>query len=280
MTVVLAALSSLLWGTADFLGGNLTRRLPVLAVALGSQLTGLVSVVALVAVTGADVSPAGRGWGVAAGVVGAGALAVFYLALAGGVMSLVAPVSATGAVVPVVVAVAGGDAAGPLALGGMALAVAGAAGCGLVPGRIVLTRRALGLAILAALGIGTFLALLQQAAQASSGLGAVLTARAAGATVLGSACLVLAGRPLRGLRRAGGALRLAMLVGLLDTGANALFSVASEDADGAALVAVLGSLYPLMTLVLARLALGERLVPVQALAAGAALTGAAIATAA
>lgn len=282
MVIVLAALSSVLWGAADFLAGITARRLPVLAVALGSQSVGLVSVALLVLATDSPLSGAGWAWGAAAGMVGAAALAVFYRALSEGVMSLVAPVSATGAVVPVAVAIAGGGGGGALTLAGMALALAGAAGCGLVPGRVVLTRRALGLALLAALGIGTFLALIQQSAQAdgSSGLGGVLAARASGTVLTAVACLALAGRPLRGLGREHAALGVVAVVGLMDTGANALFAVASEDVRHAAVVAVLGSLYPLITLLLARLALGERLVRLQALAAAAALAGAAMASAA
>ena len=193
MVITLAALSSLLWGTADFLGGSTARRLPVLAVAFGAQLAGLVSVAVLVALTGSGLSSAGWAWGAAAGLVGAGALTVFYRALSTGVMSLVAPVSATGAVVPVAVALAHGDGGSTMALAGMALALLGAAGCGLVPGKVVLTRQALGLALVAALGIGTFLALIQQSAQTdgSSGLGAVLAARVVGIGLTAGAFLAL-----------------------------------------------------------------------------------------
>lgn len=282
MTIALAALSSLLWGTADFLGGGSTRRLPVLAVTLVAQLAGLASAALVFALAGARLSAAGWVWGLGAGAVGCLALVVFYVALARGVMSLVAPVSAVGGIIPIVVALAGTADATVLALAGMALALLGAAGCAIAPGRIALTREALALAVLAAVGIGTLLALLGESARAdgSSGLGAVLAARVAGTTVVVLAVAALGGRPLRMALARPRALAVVPLVGVLDTAANAAFALASEDAGRAAVVAVLGSLYPLMTLLLARMVLRERLSALQALAAVGAIGGAALASAA
>ncbi len=272
----------MLWGTADFLGGDSTRRLPVLAVTLVMQVAGLVTAALVFVLTGASLSGAGWAWGLAAGAVGCAALAVFYTALARGVMSLVAPVSAAGAIIPVTVALAGDTEATTLALVGMAIAIAGAAGCALAPGRIVLTREALVLALLAAVGIGVLLALLGEASRAdgSSGLGAVLAARVAGFGVIGVAVLALRGRPVREALTRPAALLVVPLVGVLDTAANAAFAVAAEDVARAALVAVLGSLYPLATLVLARLVHDERLAALQAAAAVSAIGGAALASAA
>ena len=280
MSIVLAALSSLLWGTGDFIGGSVARRAHVLAVTLGSQAAGFGLLIVVVLVTGSDVSAGGVAFGAAAGLVGAFALAVFYRALALGVMSLVAPLSATGAIVPVVVALARGDEVGTLALVGMAVAIAGAVGCGLVPGAVVLTRQALGLAAVAALGIGSFLALIQLGSQAdgSSGPGAVLAARAAGSSAALVVVLSLRGAPMRGV--AGRTLLTILSIGLMDASANLLFAVASEARDGGAVVAVIGSLYPLMTLLLAFVLHGERLVRLQALSVVAALGGAALAGAA
>ena len=94
------------------------------------------------------------------------------------------------------------------------------------------------------------------------------------------AVVALAGRPVREALARPSALVVVPLVGLLDTAANATFAVASEDDARAAVVAVLGSLYPLMTLVLARLVLHERLSALQGLAAVGAIGGAALASAA
>ena len=256
--------------------------MPVLAVTFAAQTAGLLTAAVLLVATGEPLSAAGWAWGLAAGAVGCGALLVFYRALASGVMSLVAPVSAAGAVIPIAVALAGDADATALALVGMALALLGAAGCGVAPGRIALTREALLLAVLAAVGIGTLLTLLGESARAdgSSGLGAVLAARVAGVVVITAILAAQAARPLRVALRTPRALAVAPLVGVLDTAANATFAVASEDAGRAAVVALLGSLYPLATLVLARLVLNERLSALQGVAALCAIGGAAVAGAA
>ena len=205
----------------------------MLAVTLAMQLAGLVTARRAAGRRARRCPRAGWAWGLAAGAVGCGALVIFYTALARGVMSLVAPVSAAGAIIPVTVALAGDADATTLALVGMAVAILGAAGCALAPGRIVLTREALVLAVLAAVGIGMLLALLGEASRAegSSGLGAVLAARVAGFTVIAVAILALRRPPGAGGAGAAAALAIVPLVGVLDTAANATFAVASEDVE-------------------------------------------------
>jgi drug/metabolite transporter (DMT)-like permease len=274
VSITLAIASAALWGGADYLAGVSSRRLAVLVVTFISQLAGMLTIGALLLATGEPLSAGGALWGLAAGAVGAATLAVFYAALAGGAMSLVAPLSACGAVVPVGIALAAGGAPGPVAVAGMALALAGIA---LIARRdheaLALTPRVLGLAAAAALGIGTVLALLQQGAGAegSSGLGVVFAARVAAVTLTGLALLATR-TPLRADRSAIGPIAA---VGVADTGANALFAVASEGGSDA-LVAMLGSLYPVTTVLLARALLGERLTPRQGAGVALALAGAAL----
>lgn len=274
MAILLAIASAVLWGGADFLGGTAARRLKVLVVTAGSQLAGLLVAVALVLLTGGSISLEGAAYGAAAGIVGALALSVFYAALAAGVMSLVAPLSALGAVVPVSVALTRGEDITALALLGIGLALAGIV---LIarrePGTPALTPRVLALAAGAALGIGTVLTLFQLGTDApgSSGLGVVAAARVASITVTGLALLVT-----RTPVRLGAAdVRRVAAVGIGDTGANALFAVASETGPDA-LVAVLGSLYPVTTLLLARALLAERLTARQAVGVLLAVCGAAL----
>ncbi len=277
MSIFLAIASAALWGGADYLGGVAARRLAILIVAGLSQLAGLVTVGLLVLLTDSPLSTEGALWGVASGVTGALALAIFYKALAEGAMSLVAPLSACGAVVPVAVAVAGGDTPGPIAVAGMVVALVGVV---LIARRedaaLALTPRVIGLAAAAALGIGTVLTLLQQGAAApgSSGLGVVAAARGASVIAVFAAILLTRTRP------AGDARSLApvLAVGAADTGANALFAIASEEGSHA-VVAVLGSLYPVTTVLLARALLGERLSSRQGLGVALALGGAAMLTA-
>src|SRR4051812_28415607 len=111
----LALLSSLLWGGADFSGGLLARRRALFSVLLVAQASAVLVAVVLVVVDPSDrPDAAGVAWGIAGGFVGAGALAAFYRGLSIGTMSIVAPVTAVGAVVPVAVGVAGGERPGAL----------------------------------------------------------------------------------------------------------------------------------------------------------------------
>ena len=96
MPALLALLSSALWGTADFLGGTASRRLGAVRVVLVSQAVALVGLVPLVLLLAPEVRGRAIVAGVAAGVVGPGALLAFYRALAVGTMGVVAPVAALG----------------------------------------------------------------------------------------------------------------------------------------------------------------------------------------
>ncbi|HEY2331498.1 MAG TPA: EamA family transporter [Acidimicrobiales bacterium] len=126
--ILLGALVAVTYGTADFLGGFSSRRLPVPCVLVGSQLVGLLVLVGLVLVTGVGhVTSSDVVHGVAAGVVGLVALAMFFQAFVQGSMAVVAPIAAVGtAVVPFVWAVAvGGERPSGLAVAGVVLAVTG-----------------------------------------------------------------------------------------------------------------------------------------------------------
>ena len=138
---------------------------------------------------------------------------------------------------------------------------------------LALTPRVLGLAAAAALGIGTVLALLQlgAGAEGSSGVGVVVAARASAVSLTGLALLATRTR----LTASRGAIAPIAAVGVADTGANALFAVASEGGADA-LVAMLGSLYPVTTVLLARALLAERLTLRQGAGVALALAGAAL----
>ena len=98
--------SGLCWGAADFFGGIQSRRLPALTVAFWSQAAGALGLVIALALEGARPPVAGIAWGLAAGAGSGIALVLFYRSLAEGTMSVVAPISACGAVVPVAAATA------------------------------------------------------------------------------------------------------------------------------------------------------------------------------
>jgi uncharacterized membrane protein len=124
--IALALAASLAWGTADFSGGLLARGLPVAAVALVSQATGFAALVCFAVASGEPLHGHGLALGAIAGVAGGAGLAAFYRALAVGTMTIVAPIAACGAVLPLALALAGGDRPGAAALAGALVALAGA----------------------------------------------------------------------------------------------------------------------------------------------------------
>ncbi|GIH78631.1 EamA family transporter [Planobispora longispora] len=271
--VVLATACALVYGTADFFGGLATRRSRVMAVVVLSQLAGLALVTALLPALPGAFSPGGLVWGMAAGVSGGAALVLFYRALATGVMSVVAPVTATtSAALPVLFGLAAGERPEPIALGGVALALVAvvlvsrdsspaAAGRGYGP---VLSSLAAGA------GFGGFFILLDQVPD-GGGMWPLFGARLASVALI--ALLALATR--RTLRPGTGALWTIVVAGVLDMAANVLFLLATERGM-LALVGVLASLYPASTLLLARYVLGERLNTVQTVGIGCTLAAVAL----
>ena len=123
--VPLGLSSGLCWGTADFFGGIQSRRLPALTVAFWSQAAGALALAVALAIQGTRPVPAGVAWGLAAGVGSGCALVLFYRSLAEGTMSVVAPISACGAIVPVAAALLTGNQPGSLAALGVLVAITG-----------------------------------------------------------------------------------------------------------------------------------------------------------
>jgi uncharacterized membrane protein len=269
IAILLGLGSSLSWGVADFLGGVASRRGGVLAVVVLSQAAGLVVLLVLVGALRVGPPPAHEyALGMAAGALGAGGLVAFYRALAVGSMSLVAPLAALGALVPVTAGVVGGDRPHAATAAGLALAIAGAVLAGRAPGPA--TRRGVGLALIAAAGFGGFFVLLAPAAEHEP-LWATLAARTASVPLV-ALVAVTAGASLRLPLQLAPAV---VLAGLLDATANVSFGAASQRGL-VSVVAVLGSLYPVATVALARTILGERLGRVQAAGVATALAGVAL----
>ena len=256
MAALLALSGALLWGAGDFLGGLAARRLAVLTVLGVSQAIGLAGVIVWVAVAsdpfpGAiDLLPAA-----AAGVAVAIGLGALYRGLAVGAMGIVAPISAAGPVVPLVVDAAQGIVPSGLQWLGVVLVLTGIVIISREPstagGRRV--AEGAGLAIVAAIGFGGFFVGLDAGADESVPW-AVVSARSAAVTVVLGAAIVTATSVLPPRRF----VPTLVGVGVLDTGANV--SVAFATTKGATgLVAVLSALYPVVTIVLARLVLREEL---------------------
>ena len=126
VAILLALLSSLLWGSGDFCGGTASRRLPSHVVVLGSQAVGLLLAAIAVLTTGAYHDPTGYlPWAIAAGVSGVAGLLFFYRALAIGTMGVVSPIAALSVLVPVIIAIRTGQAPSLIVGVGIVLAIAG-----------------------------------------------------------------------------------------------------------------------------------------------------------
>ncbi|MGI5287432.1 EamA family transporter [Nonomuraea polychroma] len=257
--VILATACAVVYGTADFFGGLATRRTQVLSVVVLSQLAGLALILGLLPVLPGAFSDRAILWGLAAGLSGAAGLALFYRALATGVMSVVAPTTAvTSAALPVVFGLATGERPGFWALAGVVLAL----------GSVLLVSQdrtagghtslgALVTSLAAGAGFGGFFILLAMA-PAEAGLWPLVGARLSSVTSVVLVALVAR----RSLMPRPGSLRIIMAAGVLDMAANVLYLLAQRQGL-LSLVAVLVSLYPASTLLLARQVLGERLNTIQ-----------------
>ena len=271
VAVALGLAASVSWGLADFIGGTKSRALDLLAVLVVSQ--GVALVLLVLAVTARAEGPPGAEsllYAAGAGAAGVAGIAALYRGLAVGAMAVVAPIAALGAGIPVMVGVATGDRPGAVQVAGILLALAGVAlaareeapeerGARLAVGA--------GLAAAAALGIGLFLVGMDAAGDEDV-LWALTAARLTSVVILGMA--VLATRPALAATRPH--LGAVAAIGLLDLGANALFTIAST--EGLVSVAsVCSSLYPVVTIALAASLLGERVRPAQGVGIALVLAG-------
>ena len=239
------------------------------AVTVLSQTAGFLPLLVAVGIR-SDVSWRSFGIGVLAGLGGGAGLAAFYRALSLGTMSVVSPIAACGAVVPFAVSLASGERPHALALGGAAVALVGAVLASAEERRSESRERAraIVLAAASAVALGVFIYFLGLGGREGDALSTLVGARTGSLSVLVTGALLLRA-PLRVARRD---LASVAAVGLCDVSANAIFAVASGRGL-LALVSVLGSLYPIATVLLAHLLLGERLTRAQRLGVALALTG-------
>jgi drug/metabolite transporter (DMT)-like permease len=257
--IALGLLCSALWGLSDYLGGVKSRTFAVPVVLATMYLSSLAVMLAFVAARGAGPPPAESVVAsLGAGLVGIIGLSSFYRALAIGTMSIVAPIASTGVALPVIVGLIGGDNPGPLRATGLALAVVG----------IVLAsreddegaanvrrqRQSIALAIVAGLGFGSYFVLAEIGSSGDVAWALVLSRASAFPIIATIALVVLRRGGARPSRTAWAALAG---IGLIDLGANFFYNYASTIGELSS-VAVASSLYPVTTVMLAALLLGER----------------------
>jgi drug/metabolite transporter (DMT)-like permease len=255
LAVGLALASNLAYGVSDFLGGLKSRSLPLLSVLLVSQASAFVIVAAAVAISGEGPPTEHLHYGAIAGIAEALGVAALYRGLAAGTMSVVAPIGATAPVVAVGVGLAIGEVPSGLQLAGITLAIAGivmisADFAGVRDGPM---GPSVVYGLLTALGFGGFFVAMDAASEGSVPW-ALLMARTTAVIVFGLAFLARR-RPLGVDRRE---LPVLAGIGALVVSADTLFAVATTEGL-ISVVAVLSSLYPVVTIALARFYLGERL---------------------
>jgi drug/metabolite transporter (DMT)-like permease len=249
----LALGASASWGFGDFLGGVKSRTLHPLAILAVSQPVGLAVLGVIVAVRATAPPGAEVAWAAPAAVVGTIGLAAFYRGMAVGAISIVAPIAGAGAAIPVLVGVLRGDRPSLLQGVGFAAAIAG----------VVLTsweRRpdqswfaaGAGFGLISMVAFGCYFVFLHQAS-GDDFLWPAFLFRVVSTSLVWVALLVL--RPA--VHGVGGAFLMLALIGLLDTGGNTLYAAASSY-GALSVTAVLASLYPVVTVLLARYRLRER----------------------
>jgi drug/metabolite transporter (DMT)-like permease len=276
LSALLALSASLSWGVADFLGGVKARVLPALMVLAASQPFGLAALGVVVAVRGTGIPGGEVAWSALAAVFGTVGLFAFYRGMAAGAISVVAPIAAIAAGIPVIwgVAVSGDHVSGLQAVGFVAaLGGSVAASVELRPERTQIAA-GVGWAALAMLCFGAYY-IPMHAASTQDWLWPAFLFRCTSVTLVWTIVLVRRVRPA-GFRANWAGL---VAIGILDTAGNALYAAASSTHGLISVVSVLASLYPVVTVLLARLLLGERVQRTQDAGVVVALVGVVLITA-
>ena len=286
MVVLLGLAAAVLYGSGDFLGGMATRRAHVLTVLTLVETAAVIVAVAVAVLSGGPATMPGLAWGFSAGVIGGLGLIIFYVGLAAGPMSVVAPVSGLVAtVLPVAVALTEGERPGVGVYAGallclVAIVLASSAGETEAPGR-ARQRRRLGRAIAygtaSGVSFGLFFLLIRNAGQ-SGEVWPVAAGRIGELAIVLAAAAALRPGLMRGISGGiGGGIRggiplAAASAGVIDVVANLCY-VAATRIGAFGLAVVLASLYPGVTVLLARVVLGERLRWIQRAGLGLAAIG-------
>ncbi len=275
VAILLALATSGLWGISDFLGGNAARTVAPVVIALIAEAIGLVATTILWAFLGTGLDAPAFLFALGSGVTGAVGLILLYGAFARGLLSIVAPIVALSAIIPVAAAIVGGERPALIALIGAMVALAGA----VIAARgetahehaDVDATNAVAWALGAAGAFGVGLYLLGRSGKYNDAIASLVGVRIAAVPLLLVICAIT--RPsLSGIHANRAAL---VAVGVTDIGANGCFVLASGRGLQS-LVSVLSSLYPVVVIGLAHIVLGERITRSQYLGVGATLAGVAM----
>ena len=262
MATLLALLSSVLWGAADFYGGKLSKRYQALAVTAVSQAFGLLTGISIILIGSSWLKPE-LSWdnffisGVLAGLFGFVGLIAFYSGLATGRMGVVSPIAALSVLIPLTIAFITGEKPNSTQIVGMSIALVGAV-CASGPevkGGVAI--KPIVLAVVAAIGFGLAVTFIAKGSESS----AIMTM-----TTMRFTTFIIALFLFAKYRTFGGFTRkdvpLLIGIGAADFIANLLLGVATTKGL-VSLAVVLGSLFPIVTALLAFKLLHERLHKVQ-----------------
>jgi drug/metabolite transporter (DMT)-like permease len=268
-SIALALGASLSWGLADFFGPLKGRTLGALRVLVYVQVGGLVAIAIIVAIRGKGPADAGALFAIPAAISGTLGLYAYYRGMAVGAMSIVAPIAGISAAVPVVFGIATGDRPSLWQWLGIAAALCGVFLASREPGRGGKIAAGVGLALLAAIGFGGYFPPMHEAGNADFWWASLIFRMTSASVILGVVAVrrpSLAVQPIQ--------VSLLALIGVGDMLGNLLFAAASTSGL-VSITSVLASLYPIVTVILARLVLKERVARSQE--AGIALTLAGVA---
>lgn len=279
MTALLALVSSVFIGSADFFGGRASRTANGIQVATFVAIVGLPLTLVVAAAYGAEaITRSDVMWSSLAGAAVAAGLGCFYLGMGRGLISIVAPIAAvTGAVIPVAYGLVQGERPGTLAVVGLVIAFVAVAVVSLAPSEqhpetnVGVGPGVIALALTSGLFFGAFYIAFSRVSE-DAGLWPITIQRSASIVVLVTLSLILVRQPLVGVRRL---LRIVLLIAVLEVAATVPLLLALQRGP-VAIASVLASLYPVTTVLLAAFVLRERLSRLQRVGVGCALVSVAL----
>lgn len=271
LTAILGLLTAVTYGAADFFAAIASRKIRVVEVTALASLSGLIVLTILLPFMGGSFSPDAFFWGLMGGLSSVVALLCLYASLALGPISIISPLGAlVSAIVPAVIGVSFlGESFSVLGWVAIAIALVAVVLVGFVPGEnVTLPKpRAIMLAIGAGIGIGIAVSSLARSPH-DSGIAPIIIMRTTAALLLGAIVLLTAIRQKNsaaGFERTPLTSKILLTIigaGALDAGANIFFTLASRTGS-LTVVGVLTALYPLGTILLARLVLKEHVATTQ-----------------
>jgi drug/metabolite transporter (DMT)-like permease len=251
-SIVLALGASVTWGVGDFFGPLKGRTFGVLRVLVYVQLGGLAAIALIVASRGKGPADPAALFAIPAGLSGTLGLYAYYRGAVVGAMSIVSPIAGISAVVPVAFGIISGDRASSWQWLGIAAALGSVFLASREPGSEGRLAAGVGLALLAALGFGGYFPAMHAAGNADFWWAALIFRITSASVIL---AVVAVRRPSLGLPAV--QVPLLALIGIGDMLGNLLFAAASTSGL-LSITSVLASLYPIVTVVLARIVLKER----------------------